>query len=450
VRRSETTISCRAFALTALLIAVCALRAVAGDRPQPPGLPLAQWWSVKLDGPVSAGPASDGSRIYIALASGHLTALEASGGREIWRQTRNVTAALAADADLLFVASGDAVEALQGATGKTAWTLPRMTPVAPLLAQAGWLFITTETEVIAVHAATGEVAWRHAAGGVKLSPALDGDRVYSGADDGRVLALNLKDGSVAWEQFMPEGVTAIAGHGGRVYAGAGNKRLYCLDAKKGEAKWNFSLGALAVGRIVADDDRVYVASLNNVVWALDRQSGNQRWKLGLPQRPSFGVEVSGHVVFVPTARSTDLPLVYDHDGRLSGSLALPGQVPPALVPSIKDTPQGTVVYAVTGTLANEWNLAKYARAGEANLIPLAALDAMPGVPYLIDPVLAPIGAVLGALILGDPRLMPLSDADWPIVLRDPPLVPLTTLPGVQLRPLSPVPPVRRAERGPGG
>jgi len=72
------------------------------------------------------------------------------------------------------------------------------------------------------------------------------------------------------------------------------------------------------------------------------------------------------------------------------------------------------------------------------------------VPYLTDPALAPLGNVLQTLLLGDPPLLPLADVGWPIVLRDPPLVPLTTLPGVQLRPLSPVPPVRRGARGPGG
>jgi outer membrane protein assembly factor BamB len=449
VRRGETTISCRAFAVTALLIAVGAVRAIAGDRPFPPGLPLAQWWTKQLDGAVSAGPISDGPRIYIALASARLTARDAADGHEIWRHDRAVTAPMTTEGDLLFVAAGDAIDALQGATGKTTWTLPRTTPVAPLVATSGWLIATTATEVIAIRAATGEVAWRHPAGGVKLAPAVDGDRLYTGAEDGRVLALNLNDGSFAWERFFTGGVTAIAAHLGRVYVGAGDKLLYCLDGKKkGEEKWNFRIGAFVVGRVAVDAERVYFGALDNLIRALDRQTGNQRWQFGHRERPSFGVQIAGHVVFVPST-SAELAMLYDHDGRPSGALHLPGDGPPGLMPSVRETPQGTVVYAVTGSLTNEWHLAKYAAAGEAALIPFAKIDAMPGVPYLIDPVLMPIGNVLGLLILGDPLLRPLSEADWPIVLRDPPLVPLTTLPGVQLRPLSPTLPVRRAGRGPG-
>jgi hypothetical protein len=153
-------------------------------------------------------------------------------------------------------------------------------------------------------------------------------------------------------------------------------------------------------------------------------------------------------VFVPNA-SQDLAMIYDRGGA-SGVLNFPGEGPPGLTPSISESPGGTVVYAVTGAVTNEWQLTKYARAGEAGLIAFAKLEKTPGVPYLTDPALAPIGNVLGLMLLGDPRLVPLDQFDWPIVLRDPPLVPLTTLPGVQLRPLSPVLPVRRAERGPGG
>jgi outer membrane protein assembly factor BamB len=450
VRRADTTISCRAFALTALLIAVCAARAAAGDRPPLPGLPLARWWSVELDGAVSAGPVSDGSRVFIALASAQLTARDAADGHEIWRQKRSVTAPMAAAGDRLFVAGGDAIEALDGATGKTMWTLPRVTPVAPLMVANDWLIATTDTELIAIRAATGEVIWRQPGGGVTLAPALDGDRLYTGAADGRVLALDLKDGAVAWQKFFSGGITAIAAHRGRVYAGTGDKILYCLDGtRKGEEKWPFRLGGVAAGNIAVDDQHVYVAAVDNVVRALDRQSGNQRWKQGLPYRPSLGVYVATHVVFAPVV-ATELPMLYDHDGRISGYLHLPGEAPPKLTPSIRETKDGTIVFAVTGGLTNEWSLAKFAPAGEAGLIPVAKLEEMPGVPYLTDPTLVPIGKLLGLLILGDPRLLPLSEVDWPIVLRDPPLVPLTTLPGVQLRPLSPKLPVRPGGSGPGG
>lgn len=451
MQRAGTTISCRAFALIALLIVSRAAPLAAGDRPPPPKLPLAQWWSVALDGPVSAGPAADGSRIFVALESSSLIARDAADGHELWRQSKNISQPMIASGDLLFVAAGGAVEALQGANGKSAWVLPRVTPVAPLVIDGGVLFAVSETDVIAVRAASGEVIWRHPAGGVKLPPAVDGNRLYVGANDGRVLALDVKDGSMAWEQFFSGGVTAIAAHRGRVYVGAGDKQLHCLeDGKKPSREWEVRLGAPAVGRIAVDDDRVYVAALDNVVRALDRHNGNQRWHTGLRQRPWSGVYASGHVIFVPAATISQLMMFYDRNGMPSGNLDLPGEAAPDLLPAVVESPAGPIVYVISGSVTNEWHLAKYAPAGEAALVPLASLAAMPGVPYLTDPALTPMGNVLQLLLLGDPLLQPLAEVGWPIVLRDPPLLPLTVLPGLQLRPLSPVLPTRPAGRGPGG
>ena len=438
------------------MIAIAALPADAlgaklRNRPPPPKLPLAQWWSVDLEGPVSAGPVAAGSRIYLAYTSGTLIARDAADGHELWRQKKDVALPMAADGDLLFVASGDAIDAINGATGRSAWMVPRVKSVAPLVAQDGWLIATTDTELIAIRTDSGTVAWRHPAGGVTLAPVIDGDRLYTGAEDGRVLALSLRDGAEAWQTFISGGATAIAAYKGRVYVGGGDKQLHCLQsAKQGKSEWQYALGAQALGHIAVDDDRVYVAALNNVVRAHDRESGNQRWQRGVGHRPLDGAFASGHVIFVPGAETNEVQLLWDKTGEPSGALNLPGDTPPGLRPAILDSADGGIVYAVTGGLTNEWSLTKFAPAGEAALIPLAKLDPMPGVPYLTDPELQPIGNVLGLMILADPLLQPLSEAAWPIILTDPPLVPLTTLPGLQLRPLSPVPPVRRGGPPPAG
>jgi outer membrane protein assembly factor BamB len=457
VRRGRTTISCRAFALVALVMVFAGLPAVArsakaGDRPPPPKLPLAQWWSVALDGKVSAGPVSNGARIYLAYASGALVALDPADGHELWRQKRDVAQPMAVEGDFLFIASGEAIEALRGATGTTAWSLPHVKIVAPLVAQASWVIATTDTEVIAIHSVTGEIAWRHTAGGVKLAPALDNGRVFTGAEDGRVLALDITNGSALWDQFLPGGITAIAARHDRVYAGSGEKLLYCLLAlKKGKTEWVWRLDGLAQGHVAVDDDRVYVAALDNLVRAMDRQNGNQRWVSPLKQRTTFGVYASGHVLFMPAPGASEVQMFWDRSGgRSTNSLVLPGDTPPGLPPAVIDSPDGPIVYAATGGLTNEWSLTKFAPAGEAALIPFDKADGLPGLPYLTDPELKPIGNVLQLMLLGDPLLVPVADADWPLVLHDPPLVPLTTLPGLQLRPLSPVLPVRSGGLAPGG
>ncbi len=387
-------------------------------------------------------PVSDGDRVFIALKSAQLTARSATDGHELWKIAKDVGVPMAAGAGLVFVSAGEAIEALRGQDGGSAWIVPRIKAIAPLVSRPGVIIAVTDAEILAIDARNGQVAWRHAAGGARLAPDVDGDRVYLGADDGRVLALTLASGEVAWDTYLPGGVTALAAHGGRVYAGAGDKQFYSLDARTGSVRWSRFIGSIPTGRIAVDDERVYFAALNNVVYALDRANGNQRWTSPLRRRPIAGVIAAGHVIFVP-AVAPQLSMVYDGDGRSSGAIALPADVQRDVPPDIRETPAGVNVFAVTGGLSNEWQLTFIAPVDEASLVPLSALEAMPGLPFLTDPVLEPIGRVLGALIFGDPPLRPLSTMDWPVVLRDPPLEPFTALPGLQLRPLSPVLPIRR-------
>jgi outer membrane protein assembly factor BamB len=396
-------------------------------------------WSVDIGSGVSVGPVSDAARVYLALKTAHLVARDVTDGRELWKKDKNVTAPLAAAEGLVFVPAGDALEALRGSDGATAWVAPRVKVVAPLVARDGWLIAVTDAEVLAIRSTDGHIVWRHAAGGVRQAPAIDGDRLYVGANDGRVLALALPTGAVIWDIYVPGGVTTIAAHLGLVYVGAGNKYFYCLDAKNGAEKWPVRVGSNPIGRIAVDDVRVYFAALDNVVRALDRKTGNQRWKTGLPHRAAAGVIALGHVVFVPIT-GKELVMLYDNDGRRSGNIPVPDEIDAAL--DISETAAGLRAFVVTGGLANQFQLTLIASAGEPALLPLAEF-AVPGLMFLTDPLLEPIGKAYPWLVLGDPPLHPLSSVEWPVVLRDPPLVPLTTLPGLQLRPLSPVLPVRR-------
>jgi outer membrane protein assembly factor BamB len=441
VSRSWTTISCRAFAVCALALVARATPCAADKRP-PPGLPLAVFWTVPLEVEAAAPAVSDGDRVFVALKSAQLTARAAADGRVLWRIAKAITTPIAAADGLVFVSAGDAIEAVRGSDGGNAWLVPRVKTVAPLVVKDGWVVAVTDAEILAIRAKDGAVVWRHPAGGVRLPPDIDGERLYAGAEDGRVLALTLETGGVAWERYLTGGVMAIAAKAGRVYAGAGDKEFYCLDGRSGKTAWQRSIGAFATGRIAVDDDRVYVAALNNVVYALDRSNGNQRWPAAVSRRPFAGVRLAGHVIFVPVV-APRLAMLYDADGKSSGAIALPGEIPRDLPPDIRETAAGVNVFVITGGLSNEWQLTFLAPAGESSIVPPDKLTAMPGVPFLTDPVLQPIGRVLGALILADPPLQPVSAIDWPIVLRDPPLAPLTVFPGLQLRPLSPVLPIRR-------
>lgn len=439
--RDGTTISCRAFALTATLLLILPGRPSAAQDVAPPRLPIAVLWSVELTTAVATAPVSDGDRVFLALRSAHLVARAASDGRELWRIQKEVSLPFAAGAGMVFVPAGDAIEALRATDGGSAWLVPRVKAVAPLTVAGGLVFAVTDTEILAIQAADGAIAWRQPAGGVRHPPAVAGDALYLGANDGRVAAMDVATGALRWEKYVPGGVTALAAGGGLLYVGGGDKHLYCLDAGDGDVKWPIRVGAFVTGRIAIDDERVYFAALDNVVRAVDRTNGNQRWKTALDRRPIAGVHALGHVIFVPVA-AAELVMLFDRDGARSGTIALPGETSRDTPPELRETEAGLEAFVVTGSLSNVWQLTYVGPAGEAALVAFSSLTELPGVMFLTDPELSPLAQVL-PWVFGDPVLRPLAGIGWPIVLADPPLVPLTTLPGFQLRPLSPVLPPRR-------
>ena len=419
------------------------------DRVIPPKLPIANVWTQDLGDEVAVPPVMDSARVYLALRSGHLVARDLSDGKELWRIDRTIKAPMAVADDVLIVSAGNTVEALRGADHATLWKASQVTPVAPLVAAGAWLIAVTEAEAIVFKAPTGAIAWRKPAGGVSLAPAIDGDQVVLGANDGRVAALALDTGEPAWEYFVEDGVTALAAHDGLVYVGGGDKQLYCL--KNGKPKWPIvRVGSIVIGQIAVDDEHMYYTAKDNVVRGRDRENGNQRWAQQLRSRPNSGVFERGHIVFVPLSNRPELPMLFAGDGRPSGTITLPGNGVLDLPPAFDESPVGVKVVVVTGGLSNQWQLSLYATTGEPAFVPLAEFPPDTGAYLLTDPVLEPVGKVLGPFIVSDPPLLTPSLFGFPFELVDPPLEPLTALPGLQMRPLAPQLPSRRGSSGPAG
>ena len=424
-----------------MLAASAAPAISAADRFPPPRLPVKIHWSVDLRAGVNGSPVIDGEHIYLALKTAHVAAFTPSDGREVWRIAKDVNATMTAADGMVFLPLADAVEAVRGSDGASVWIAPRLTAVAPLVVSGSVLLVATETEIVAIKTGDGVVAWRAGAGGVRQPPAIDGDYAVVGANDGRVVALSLADGTVRWEKYIDGGVTTLAAHGGLVYVGGGDKQLYCLDGRHGGVKWAYPIRSPISGRISVDDDHVYVTALDNVVRGLDRENGNMRWQFGLKRRPIGGVRVAGHIVFVQ-ASGTEVLMLLASNGKGSGSVILPGETTRETPPAVRESAQGVYGVVVTGGLSNQWQMTLIGPASELAIEPFDKFT-IPGVAFLTDPQDQPMGRVVPWLILGDPVLNPAQRLEWPVVLRDPPLEPLTTIPGVQLRPLSPVLPVRR-------
>ena len=264
-----------------------------------PLFPLRVRWTTELDGPPSATLATDGTRVFLPLATGGIIDVAADTGSLLWKAEVSTTIAPAAADGRVYVVGGEALHALEAATGRVVWRVPLGGGIsAPLVARAGWVIGATDGgDIVAWRGDDGTQVWRQKVGApVVAAPAINGERLYVPGADGQVRALQVATGAPIWTSALAGSIVTIAPLGARVYVGSTDNYFYCLDDDKGRVKWRWRAGADPVGAAIADEDRVYFSSLDTIVRALDRGHGAQRWRQPLPWRPRTGPLRVGHTL----------------------------------------------------------------------------------------------------------------------------------------------------------
>jgi outer membrane protein assembly factor BamB len=147
------------------------------------------------------------------------------------------------------------------------------------------------------------VRWKFKTGGAVLSsPAVAGDSVYFGSNDGHVYAVQAATGGLRWKQKTGGRVpSSPAVANGRVYVLSYDSHLYALDAASGTVVWKYATGgerrfsarhlhgAEPAAETMPDpfdfylsspavvDGTVYFGSSDGRVHAVEAASGTSRW-----------------------------------------------------------------------------------------------------------------------------------------------------------------------------
>ncbi len=97
--------------------------------------------------------------------------------------------------------------------------------------------------MICADTATGGIEWICRVGdAVFARPAIDAERVYFGARDGRCYGLDRRDGRRLWQTDMGSPVvTCPALIDGRLYVVASGGQVQCLEAESGRTLWTFDV-----------------------------------------------------------------------------------------------------------------------------------------------------------------------------------------------------------------
>jgi outer membrane protein assembly factor BamB len=339
----QTTRCCSAVALTLVTSIACGAHAravqpfpAASRRPKPAErsplslFPVQALWTLALNNQIAVGaaPAFTGVRAFFPIEFDRIVAYDLARGEELWIAPAAATLPLTAGADLVFVVEPGHLVALRARDGAQVWQLPFSEPLAvPPAFDNGWLIAaTTAGDVLAFRASDGSLLWRQQIGSpAHVRPSLAADRVYVPAEDGRVVALRVETGAKLWEHRLGGAPSEILATDERLFVGSKDNFFYCLKSEDGEQDWLWRTGADVIGLPVLDKRTVYFVSLDNVLWALNRNNGNQRWKRPLPLRPTSGPARAGQALLV-SGFAPKLPAYKIEDGTAAGDVPVSGEI----------------------------------------------------------------------------------------------------------------------------
>jgi len=246
-------------------------------------LPL---WEAAL-GAVVASPVVAGGVVLAATADGRLVWLDPPSGRVLHEQKLGsaIESSPAFADGVLFLGTDDGeCIAVDVASATLRWRarLGQVVRSAPLPVGERVLVGVVEAKGLGGLVALdhkGKPAWKAKLPSVFSSPALAGERVLIGADDGSVTAFDVASGVVAWSVALGGKVRGTpAVDGPLTFVGDFAGRLAALNVKDGAHAWSADLGAPLYSSPAVTDALVVVGSNDGTLHGVDRATGASRFR----------------------------------------------------------------------------------------------------------------------------------------------------------------------------
>ena len=255
------------------------------------------------------GLATDGELIYLAEGQ-HVRAVDVAGQVQRWQFPQQPSNAYgifvstpAVDGNLVVVASegpagsySGAVFGLDRATGAQQWCLYFDNKAAGRLENQGCRLaaVPASRNLFGI----GGAVDNRIIGGLTLAEGT----VYFGMANGRVYAVDADTGQDLWFKESGRDVWSAPVVGeGAIYFGSLDHHIYALDPATGEELWSKDLGAAVAGTPTFDGERLYVGTFGSVLYALVAATGSEIW-----QRPAGNWVWDGPAVQGGTLYFTDV------------------------------------------------------------------------------------------------------------------------------------------------
>jgi len=264
-------------------------------------------------------PAGDGNRIFAASRDGNVVAFDAESGEQAWKTELDVelSAGPGVGSGMVAVVSADGwVIVLDGKDGSERWrvSLGGESLSPPLIDEDSVIVATIDNRLRALRGLDGSEIWIIERATPVLTmrgsayPAISGNSVIAGFDNGRLVAAQIDTGDVMWDSVLapPSGrsdlerLSDVDGQisvvGQDIYAAGYQGRVASIAAESGQILWAREISSY-VG-VSADWNSVYTTNDSGEVIALTRRNGQESWRQSslLRREPTLPVAFNTTVV----------------------------------------------------------------------------------------------------------------------------------------------------------
>ncbi|HEY3026830.1 MAG TPA: PQQ-binding-like beta-propeller repeat protein [Pyrinomonadaceae bacterium] len=301
--------------------------------------PLVVRWHYDSEQTLNLTPATEGQQVFLPLGGGTIVSLNSSDGRLNWKSDTGgeISASPAADDNKVYVASeyGDvtstsrmtkgALRALGEEAGVTKWmrTLPAPIRGSLAVSSASLFAGASDGKVYAIDKKTGLTQWTNQySSSFESQPILSGSLLFIGSEDGALYAIDQASGKTVWHYRTHgpiRGPAAVVS--GTVYFGSGDAYVYAVREGDGRFLWRARTGA-AVQSVARAGEGLLVASLDNFVYLLSLNRGSRLWKRQLSGRiSSQPLTATDGALFVPLSSDSGIVLAL-RDGKQVNTLPI--------------------------------------------------------------------------------------------------------------------------------